>query len=216
MQIGHALSKGLPIWGFPVSKAVRVLYFQGELSEGMVADRAIEMFGKDALTNPRQFAITDKPEETISLVEHPEVLNDIAEDYDVIIVDPLSVFNSNDENSFTSVRETISVFDSLKAKGKAVLLVHHIRKVATDKEGNPMRPSFNDIRGSSAWFGAADAIAMQYSSADDTSRVKFTFRAAPERPELVLYRRPTGGFTDSRSEYLATQSTLRIPTSALN
>jgi hypothetical protein len=216
MQIGHALSQGKPIWGFNVPKAVRVLYFQGELSEGMVAERAISMFGHDSLKNPRQFALTDKPEETISLVQHPEILNDLAENYDLIIVDPLSAFNSNDENSFTSVRETISVFDSLKARGKAVLLVHHTRKLATDREGNVVPPTFNDIRGSSAWFGASDAIAMQYTTPDGNSRVKFTFRAAPEIPQLTLYRQANGGFTSSREEYLAMQSTLKVSLSELN
>lgn len=216
MQIGHALSQGIPIWGFNVPKAVRVLYFQGELSEGMVSDRAISIFGGESLKDPRRFAITDKPEETISLVQHPEILNDLAENYDLIIVDPLSAFNSNDENSFTSVRETISVFDSLKAKGKAVLIVHHTRKLATDREGNVVPPSFNDIRGSSAWFGAADAIAMQYTTPDGNSKVKFTFRAAPERPQLTLYRRANGGFTDDRGTYLAETTTLKVPISALN
>ncbi len=216
MQIGHALSQGHSLWGFYVPKAVRVLYFQGELSEGMVADRALSLFGHSALKDPTRFAITDKPDETISLVQHPEILNDLAEHYDLVIVDPLSAFNSNDENSFTSVRETLGVFDSLKARGKAVLVVHHTRKLATDREGNVVPPSFNDIRGSSAWFGASDAIAMQYTTPDGNSRVKFTFRAAPERPQLTLFRQPNGGFTDNREEYLATITSLKIPMSHLN
>jgi len=216
MQVGHALSKGEDLWGISVPKSVRVLYFQGELSQGMVAERAISMFGKQSLMNPKQFAMTDKPDETISLVNHPEILNDLAENYDVVIVDPLSAFNSNDENSFTSVRETISVFDSLKAKGKAVVIVHHTRKLATDREGNVVPPTSNDIRGSSAWFGAADAIAMQYTTPDGGSKVKFTFRAAPDRPILHLYRQLNGGFTSDRDAYLAEHSSLKLPSSLLN
>lgn len=216
MQLGHALSKGQDIWGFRVPKAVRVLYFQGELSKNMVAERAISMFGRESLRNPRQFAMTDKPQETISLIDHPEVLNDISEHYDVIIVDPLSAFNSNDENSFTSVRETISVFDSLKAKGKAVVVVHHTRKLQTNRDGSIIPPTSNDIRGSSAWFGAADAIAMQYNTPDGNSAVKFTFRAAAERDVLKLYRQLNGGFTDRYQEYLAEHDTLRIPANLLN
>jgi len=216
MQLGHALSQGRNIWGFKVPKAVRVLYFQGELSKGMVAERAISMFGRESLTNPRQFAMTDKPDETISLIQHPEVLNDIAENYDVIIVDPLSAFNSNDENSFTSVRETISVFDSLKAKGKAVIVVHHTRKLQTDRAGNVVPPTSNDIRGSSAWFGAADAIAMQYTTPEGSCKVKFTFRAARDRDVLTLYPRLTGGFTDDRDLYLSEHNTLKIASSMLN
>jgi hypothetical protein len=216
MQLGHALSQGYDLWGFKIPKAVRVLYFQGELSAGMVYERAASMFPRETLTDPRRFAMTDKPDETISLIQHPELLNDIAENYDVIIVDPLSAFNSNDENSFTSVRETISVFDSLKAKGKAVVVVHHVRKLQTNRDGSVVPPTANDIRGSSAWFGAADAIAMQYSTPDGNSTVKFTFRAAPDRDLLKLYRKLNGGFTDDYQEYLSENRTLKIPMSALN
>jgi len=219
MQLGHALAQGEDVWGFRVPKPVRVLYFQGELSRGMVADRAINMFGKESLLNPRQFAITDKPDEIISLIDNPEVLNDIAEYYDVVIVDPIAAFNSNDENSSVTVRETMSVFDSLKARGKAVILVHHTKKLQTGKGGAPLVPSFSDIRGSGAWFGAADAIALQYRvGTQGNTKVKFAFRAAPEREELMLYRRQGGGFISERSQYVAenTPATLKIPASKLN
>ena len=217
MQIGHALSKGQDLWGFNVSGPRRVLYFQGELSRGMVADRAVNMFGVDAVRNPRQFALTDKPDQQIDLVRQPELLTDLAENYDVIIVDPIAFFSGNDENSSTSVRETLSIFDSLKAQGKAVMLVHHTKKVGTDKHGNPLKPSFNDIRGSSAWFGYADAIALQYRAGNSGSTfTKFMFRAAPEREDLHLYRMPHGGFTHVKSEWLATQSTMKVPMSQVN
>ena len=219
MQLGYALSQGENIWGFEVPKRVRVLYFQGELSRGMLADRAISMFGKESLQDPRQFAITDKPDEVISLVETPEVLNDLAEHYDVVIVDPIAAFNSNDENSSTTVRETMSVFDSLKAQGKAVLLIHHTKKLQTGRDGTPITPSFSDIRGSGAWFGASDAIALQYRvGSQGNTKVKFAFRAAPERPELMLYRRKGGGFTDSRDQFVADNlpDTLKIPNVKLN
>lgn len=219
MQLGYALSQGQSLWGFDVPKAVRVLYFQGELSQGMVADRAISLFGKESLQDPRQFAITDKPDEVISLIETPEVLTDLAEHYDVVIVDPIAAFNSNDENSSVTVRETMSVFDSLKAQGKAVVLVHHTKKLQAHRDGSPVTPSFSDIRGSSAWFGAADAIALQYRvGSQGNTKVKFAFRAAPEREELLLYRRKGGGFTSERNEFVAENmpATLKIPTAKLN
>ena len=213
MQMGYALASGTPLWDFDSDGQMHnVLYFQGELSRGMVYARARSMFGKNALMNSRRFAMTDKPHETISLVEHPEVLIDMAENYDVVIIDPISAFNSNDENSSTSVRETLSVFDRLKAAGKAVVLVHHTKKLQTDREGVPLPPSFSDIRGSSAWFAAVDAIALQYRTGDaGNTKVKFMFRAAPERPPLTLYRMEHGGFTHDRGMYLQTiQGPMRV------
>lgn len=211
MQVGHALATGVPIWDFQTDgKPHSVLYFQGELSQSMVAQRARDMFGLGAL-KPRQFAITDKPDETISLLQNPEVLIDMAEDFEVVIIDPISVFNSNDENSWTSVRETLGVFDRLKAANKAVILVHHTNKLATNAEGNEIEPSFSNVRGSGGWFAAMDALALQYRLGEGNTRVKFMFRAAPERPPLTLYRQDHGGFTSNRAEYLRTKETLRVP-----
>jgi hypothetical protein len=204
MQIGHALAWGLDLWDFKVHGKHRVLYFQGELSRGMVYSRARSMFGPSAIRNPKQFAMTDKPSQVLSLVEHPEVLTDLAENYDVVIVDPISAFNSNDENAAHSVRDTLAVFDPLKAAGKAVILVHHTKKLQTNRDGTTVVPSFSDIRGSSAWFAAVDAAAIQHRLKDTpNTRVKFMFRAAPERDPLDLYRLPNGSFTHDRTLYLA-------------
>lgn len=217
MQIGHALATGTPLWGWDVPKAVRVLYFQGELSRGMVAERAKAMFGEGILRNPRQFAMTDKPDELLDLTSNPEVLNDLAEHYDVVIVDPISAFSANDENSSSTVRSTLSMFDTLKAKGKAVILVHHTKKLASNRDGTPVVPSFSDIRGSGAWFAMADALALQFRTSDaGTTRTKFMFRAAQERPPLDLYRLDHGGFTDSYREYLAAFPTMRVDISSVN
>lgn len=211
MQIGHALSTGTQLWDFDTTpKRRRVLYFQGELTHQMVRQRARQMFGLATVRDSKWFAMTDKPSSPIDLVEDPEVLMDLAEHYDVIIVDPISVFNRNDETSTHSVNEVISVFDPLRAAGKAVLLVHHTRKLQTDREGNPLTPSFNDVRGSSAWFATADALALHYKLGQSgNTQVKFVFRAAPDREKLTLYRLPHGGFTHDRTTYLATQTGFR-------
>lgn len=202
MQLGYHLSKGIDLWGMSVPKPLRVLYFQGELSRGMVYARAVSMFGRSNIPGPAQYAMTDKPDETITLNETPEVLLDLAENYDVIIVDPLSAFNGNDENSYTSVRETLSIFDSLKARGKALVLVHHTRKQEAGRDGSMPVPSASDARGSGLWVSASDAIVMQQKLSTGDVRLFFTLRAAPDRDPLDLYRLPNGSFTHDRQEYL--------------
>lgn len=198
MQLGYHLSKGIDLWGLEVPEPKKVLYFQGELSRGMVYARAVSMFGRGNIPPATQYAMTDKPDETITINETPEVLLDIAEAYDVIIIDPLSAFNGNDENSYTSVRETLGIFDSLKAQGKALVLVHHTRKM-----GPGEIPSAADARGSGLWVSNADAIVMQQKLESGDSRLYFTLRAAPDMDPLTLYRLPHGGFTADRQEYLA-------------
>lgn len=209
MQIGHALATGSPLWDFASSgDRLRVLYFQGELSKGMVYSRAKGMWGMGGVPRADRLAMTAKPPEPIDLVQHPEVLNDLAEDYDVVIVDPISVFVTNDETKSYAVNEIISVFDGLRHKGKAVILVHHLRKLQVNRDGSPTIPSFNDIRGSGAWFATADAIALHYRTGiEGNTAVKFTFRAAPDREPLSLYRLPHGGFTHDKHIFLKTQGT---------
>lgn len=222
MQIGHALANGQRVFDFDsTQESKRVLYFQGELSKGMVYQRAKAMFPAGTYEDVRKFGMTDKPEKILNLVQNPEPLYDLAEHYDVVIVDPLSVFNANDENSVTTVRETLAVFDNLKAKGKAVILVHHTKKLESNRDGTTAIPSTSDVRGSSAWFAAVDALAILYPWGDSgNARMKFTFRAAPERPILNLYRMEHGGFTSSRDAYLKllSQRGIAIPAegSALN
>ena len=212
MQMGYALSKGQPLWDFETTEIPRrVLYFQGELSRGMVYSRAKSMFGIGSIKDARQFAMTAKPDEPIDLIKNPEALTDISDDFDVIIVDPVSVFTTNDETKSHSVNEIVGTFDHLRSKGKAVILVHHLRKLQTDREGNPVTPTFNDIRGSGAWFATADALALHYKVGQDgNTRVKFLFRAAPDRDPLDLYRLPTGGFTAEKQTYLATRGAMRV------
>jgi hypothetical protein len=203
MQLGHALATGNSLWDFETSSdRLRVLYFQGELSKGMVYGRAKAMFGLGAIRDPRRFALTAKPDQAIDLVKNPEVLTDLAADYDVVIVDPISVFTTNDETRSHSVNEVVNIFDPLRAQGKGVVLVHHLRKLQTNRDGSTPEPSFNDIRGSVAFYATADAIALQYRvGTGHNTRVKFEFRAAPEREPLTLFRLPHGGFTHDRELY---------------
>lgn len=208
MQIGHAIANGQRAFDFKTDGVPRpVLYFQGELSRGMVYQRAKAMFAPGTYEDVRMFGMTDKPDKIMDLVANPEPLYDLAEHYDVIIIDPLSIFNANDENSVTSARETLSVFDTLKAQGKAVVLIHHTRKLETKRDGSTVTPSMSDVRGSGAWFAAVDALGILYGIGESgNAEMKFTFRAAPERPPLRLYRMPHGGFTSNRDTYMTVLS----------
>lgn len=212
MQIGHALATGSPLWGLNVTgEGLKVLYFQGELSKGMVNSRAKSMFGMSVLRDSRRFAMTAKPADPIDLIAHREVLTDLAEGYDVVIVDPLSAFTSNDESKSYAVNEVVGIFDHMRSEGKAVILVHHLRKLDTSRDGTPIPPSFNDIRGSGAWVATADALALHYKLGQEgVTKVDFMFRAAPERDPMLLYRMPHGGFSSDKHAFLAANPAFRV------
>ena len=218
MQLGQALATGTQLWDFPTTtEQKRVLYFQGELSKQMVNERYKAMYGATIIRDVTRYGMTDKPAEPIDLVRNPEALMDLADDYDVVIVDPIAAFNRNDEQHSHSVNEVLSVFDALRAKQKAVILVHHTRKLQTDREGVTVIPTMNDVRGSGAWFAAVDALALHYRlGKTENTQVKFKFRAAPDREPLTLYRLPHGGFTHSRETYLALQNGMKVSVGHLN
>ena len=213
MQIGHALATGGELWDFETDRQKHpVLYFQVELTKNMVAQRARNMFGLHSVRDHRRFAMTGKPRQAIDLVKEPELLTDLAENYEVVIVDPISALNENDERSSHSVNEVIHIFDQLRAAGKAVVLVHHTRKLARNRDGVPIPPTMDDVRGSGAWYAAMDAIALQYRIGEaDATKTIFAYRAAPDRDPLTLYRLPHGGFTSDKAEYLAANPTFTVP-----
>lgn len=193
MQLAYGLATGTQVWDTPAQKK-RVLYFQGELSDSMVHQRAKGMY--PMIPPVTDLLITGKPSQVIDLMQMPEVLLGLAESYDVVIVDPISLFHGNDENSSKSVNEVINLFNVLTREGKSVVLVHHTRK-----QDGKTQLSNDSIRGSNAWFSRPDSIAVQVPHGETGAvKVKFTYRSAPERPDLILYRLSNGSFThDSRS-----------------
>jgi hypothetical protein len=205
MQIGYALSKGEGLWGLHSDGVPKkVLYFQGELNNSMVSGRVKGLFA-DNPPNPESFVVTGRPSRPIDLVTEKEILLDLASGMDVVIIDPISIFHTKDENDLQGIAEVLDVIDYIKSLGKAVIVVHHTRKLGSLRDGSPVQPDFDSVRGTSKWFAHADALALQYFYDLDRihTRVKFAFRAARDRGMLELFRLRNGGFTDVYDEFLA-------------
>lgn len=202
MQIAHGLATGMDVWDFPVTTRRRTLYFQGELSYAMVHTRARQMFSY--IPPAEWLAMTDKPDKQVNLAKTPELLYDMAEKYDVVVVDPISVFSTGG-NDNDAVNETIALFDPLIAAGKAVMVVQHMRKLGERPDGTPRTPTAEDIRGAGQWYARPDAIAVHAPVGRDMASVSFTFRAAPDRGPLRLWRMPNGSWTHDRDTWYATK-----------
>ena len=139
------------------------------------------------------------------------MLTDLADNYDVVIVDPITSFHGNDENRGSEVNEFLRVFDSLRAAGKGIILVHHTRKLQRNSKGVPLRATVADLRGHGQWFSSVDAVAMHSSTGQPgVTVVDFSFRAAPEIVPLTLYRLPNGGFTDDADLFYADGVQVRL------
>lgn len=203
MQLGYALATGRSIWGFDASTPKRVLYFQGEISDEIVFDRISSCFSNLTPFERGDYAVTSRPDRSFSLIQHPEALYSVAKDADIVIVDPVSLFNPGDENDFASVRNFLDVFGPLKKAGKAVILVHHTRKL-----GGQRKAGVEDVRGSNAWHAHVDAVVVQ--SRTDVlgdkdnlhTRVEFSLRGGRDIAPFLLYRLNNGSFTHVFEELL--------------
>lgn len=126
LQIAYHVSRGIPIWGFPVKQGT-VLYLALEDNEQRIQQRMTDMFGIRSTSN-LHFAtasrcINDGLEEQIRsfLQKH--------EDTVLIIIDTLEKARSLDKHDYASDYSVISAIKDLTDdKNLAILLVHHQRK----------------------------------------------------------------------------------------
>lgn len=139
----------------------RVLMLSMEAMPGVLRHTALEGMGVDipndmrflAMSDPWKFRL-DKPGDTAELLEWAEYL-----EADVIAIDPLRNCHSLDENDSGGMVQMIQPIQQWAIKKKkAAVFVHHSKKIGDDKSGEKRMANANDMRGSSALFGLADAV----------------------------------------------------------
>jgi AAA domain len=141
-------------------KAGRALALSMEAQAGVLRHTAKEGFGVDipndgrflACNDPWRFRL-DQPQDTKELLEWADQL-----EAQVLAIDPLRNCHSLDENDSGGMIQMLQPFQQWAVKNhKAVILVHHSRKLNDDKDGGKRLATANDIRGTSALLGMADA-----------------------------------------------------------
>jgi 5S rRNA maturation endonuclease (ribonuclease M5) len=187
-----------PFLRFPTT-AGRTLYIQAEIPEPQLKQRLVSMLdgcpdgpleaetlrGR-LLTVTRRGLFIDEPagyDAIRQLIEQTEP--------DLLSLDPLARFFTGEENSAREVGRLINSLDRLiQAYGLAIELTHHTGKPST---GDP-RQGGQRLRGSSALFGAADAVSM-LDKIDDSWVLSFELRHAEEPSPMTLTRTPTLWYT---------------------
>ena len=77
----------------------------------------------------------------------------------VLFIDPLRNCHSLDENDSGGMVMMLQPVQQYATKHKmSVVIVHHSKKLGDDKSGDKRNANANDMRGSSALFGMADAV----------------------------------------------------------
>jgi hypothetical protein len=138
----------------------RALALSMEAQAGVLRHTAKAGFGIDipgdgrflASADPWKFRL-DQPSDMRELLEWADTL-----DAKVLAIDPLRNVHSLDENDSGGMIMMLQPLQQWAVKmKKSVIIVHHSRKLNDDKDGGKKLATANDIRGTSALLGMADA-----------------------------------------------------------
>jgi hypothetical protein len=186
-QLALSLASRTEFLGFPVGAAeYRSLILQAEVAPKRMKER----FEKQ---------VTDFPAEARDRVLSASVFSAIKLDTadcvrqvadwvdqhapDLLIVDPLSNFHGGDENEAQDMLRITTALDALRAKGVAVVLVHHHGKGSGERQNVGHK-----ARGSSVLPGWYDShFSLEWATFGSIARLKFELRHA-ETPEDVILR----------------------------
>lgn len=132
-----------------------------EASAGVLRHTAKTGFGID-IPNDRRFLVLsdpwrfrlDQPQDVRELLDWCSVLHPR-----ILFIDPLRNCHSLDENDSGGMVHMLQPIQQYAVKNRmAVLIVHHSKKLGTDKDGGKRMAQADDMRGTSALFGMADAV----------------------------------------------------------
>jgi hypothetical protein len=139
----------------------RVLMLSGEATPGVLRHTAQVGFGVDVPNDMRFLSMHDPWRWRLDQREDvTELLNWAVElDARLICIDPLRNFHSVDENDSGGMIRMLQPLQQWAMKHKrAVLIVHHSKKLGESKDGSKRMANADDMRGTSALFGLADAV----------------------------------------------------------
>jgi hypothetical protein len=133
LQLGFSAASGTEFLGHAIRRKLKVLYIGGEGTDRTLRKRLLTAIGyipKLVDEDMENFGIVSTLGR-VKLDTHAgeEWLQRVSEPYDIIIIDPYYRFLSvGSENLHEDQRTIQDVIDRLKAKGKGIVLVHHLRK----------------------------------------------------------------------------------------
>ena len=180
LQFCSCLASGRSFLGFRIPQPVRVLYFDAESKRHDLAKRWAGI--QQILPESEQQRVREnlKLIEGRKLLAHglsldikAQTLEEIIkknETAQLIVLDPLRIFYTGDEDKSSQVCEAMTQLRRI-AHGRALIIVHHARK----RNNSPNQLHLDDdpyawsdnTRGSNAWKAHADSIILQELRNDD-------------------------------------------------
>ena len=139
----------------------RVLMLSMEAQAGALRHTAKHGFGIDIPSDMRFMAMSDPWRFRLDQRQDVQDLMGwmVELDASVLAIDPLRNCHSLDENDSGGMVMMLQPVQQWAVKNrKSVVIVHHSKKIGDDRDGGKRMASANDMRGSSALFGLADAV----------------------------------------------------------
>lgn len=191
LQAALCGAAGKPLLGCDVPRPFKVLYVIAEGSKRRLKDRLLNATpyipGIEDEDFDRLHVIDTRGMLQIDTAAGEKTLLRLAEPFDLIVLDTLYALQGHgDENSHKDFRAVSGPLNRLKhsAGGKAVLLIHHVRKNSGEDAGA------DELRGA-GFAGFSDAVVRLYKRRGRMGihyELKFDLRNYAEREDQLLTR----------------------------
>ncbi len=188
IQLSLCAVSGTSFLGHNLPRKLRVLYIGGEGSDRTIRKRLMLAVGfvpglsDGDLDNLGVVSTLGRVK--LDTPEGEAWLRRVSEGYDLIVVDPYYRFLSiGSENSHEDQRNIQDVFDRLKATGKGIVVVHHLRK---PKEGTDAGAAELRGAGLDAFADSILLLARKRTTGAERFGLRYVLRHDEEPPEKVL------------------------------
>lgn len=180
MDLCHAAVLGIPFLDFQIVRPLRVHYIDFEVGSIMFQDRLRKMA-----------EVYNLPADRFFVTSFPETLDaalDAVSDIDLFVVDPAIALRYADENNNAAIRMMLDdLHAKCRARGAAVILVHHTRKQGRD--GATRNRGLEEARGAGAFVDWMDAgIYLREVTKGQSYELQFKLRGAEDPPDLTVHR----------------------------
>lgn len=184
LQLMYQVSRGEPLWNLDVRKG-RCLYLAYEDGMQRLQDRAVKMFGADAMSNDLYFS-TEAMKLDNGLEKFISGFINKDDSPCLIVIDTFQTTRNTTDAHYGSDYDDIRKLKAMTVdKDVSIILVHHFRKETADN-------NFDRISGTNGIFGAADgAIALTRSKDAKTAYIEIRGRDQEERRIEVMRNKNT-------------------------
>jgi len=181
-QLAYHVSKGLPLWGFPVHQGT-VLYLALEDGNDRLQQRLFRMFGPDSADALRLANYVKQL--GVGLEEQLKSFVQERPDTKLIIIDTLQKIRETggDKYSYANDYEVVSKLKRFADEcGVCLLLVHHTRKQQADDK-------FDMISGTNGLLGAADGAFLLYKEKRTSSSAVLDVTGRDQQDQRLYLKR---------------------------